>query len=130
MEQDRPQPVGAGEVLARMAEARGALHSAANPPDDRLQIPIQGIEKPLTKECALAHYPYGTMLHTSSPYRARPHLYLRIRDIGDRQWVDGYGHVLSTLDVFTNLVNEVRFGGTVAALTYGTHTIEELRAKP
>ena len=130
MEQDSPQPVGAGEMFARMGEAYKALCDAANPPGAQLQIPIQGISATLIGERGLRSLPYGTMLRASSPYRARPHLYLRIKDIGSRQWVDGYGHALSSLDVFTNLVNEARFGGTITALTYGTHTIEELQAKP
>lgn len=130
MEQDSPQIVGTHETFRRMAEACEALYDAANPPDGQLQIPIQGINESLIGERGLRSLPYGTLLHTSSPYRARPHLYLRIRGTGSRQWVDGYGHVLSTLDVFTNLVNEVRFSGTVTALTYGTYTAEELRAKP
>lgn len=66
------------------------------------------------------------MLRVSSPYLVGPNLYVRIKGVGSRQWVDGYGHMLSTLDVFTNLVSEVRFDGTITALTYGTHTIEEL----
>lgn len=130
MEQDSPQPVGADEMFARMAEACEALYDVANPPGEQLQIPIQGIGETLIGERGLRNLPYGTMLRASSPYRARPHLYLRIKDIGSRQWVDGYGHTLSSLDVFTNLVNEARFGGTITALTYGTHTIEELQAKP
>lgn len=130
MEQDNPQPVGAGETFARMAEACEALYDAANPPGEQLQIPIQGIGETLIGERGLMTLPHGTMLRARSPYRARPNLYLRIRGIGSRQWVDGYGHVLSTLDVFTNLVNEVRFRGTITALTYGMHPIEELQAKP
>ena len=130
MEQDNPQPVGADEVFTRMAEAREALHSAANPPGEQLQIPIQGIDETLTGERGLRSLPYGTVLRVSSLYRDRPNLYLRIRGIGSRQWVDGYGHTLSTLDVFTNLVNEVRFDGTITALAYGTYATDELRAKP
>lgn len=130
MEQDSPQPVGADEAFTRMAEALEALYSAANPPDDQLQIPIQGIGETLIGERGLRSLPHGTMLRVSSPYLVRPNLYVRIKGIGSRQWVNGYGHTLSALDVFTNLVNEVRFSGTITALTYGTHTIEELRAKP
>lgn len=130
MEQDSPQSVGADETFARMAEAREALHSAANPPGEQLQIPIQGIGETLIGERGLRTLPHGTLLRASSPYRARPSLYLRIRGTGSRQWVDGYGNTLSSLDVFTNLVNEVRFDGTITALTYGMHPIEELQAKP
>ena len=130
MEQDSPQPVGADEMFARMAEACEALYDAANPPGEQLQIPIQGIGETLIGERGLRTLPHGTMLRVSSPYLVGPNLYLRIKGIGSRQWVNGYGHTLSTLDVFTNLVNEVRFDGTITALTYGTRTIEELQAKP
>ena len=129
MEQDSPQSVGADETFVRMAEACEALYSAANPPGEQLQIPIQGIDETLIGERGLRALPHGTMLRVSSPYLVGPNLYLRIRGIGSRQWVDGYGHTLSTLDVFTNLVNEVRFDGTITALTYGMRPVEELQAK-
>ena len=130
MEQDSPQPVGADETFRRMGEACKALYDAANPPGEQLQIPIQGIGETLIGERGLRSLPYGTMLRASSPHLVGPNLYVRIKGIGSRQWVNGCGHALSTLDVFANLVNEVRFGGTITALTYGAHTIEELRAKP
>lgn len=130
MEQDSPQPVGADEMFARMDEACKALYDAANPPGEQLQIPIQGLGETLIGERGLRTLPHGTMLRASSPYLVGPNLYVRIKGIGSRQWVNGYGHTLSSLDVFTNLVNEVRFGGTITALTYGAHTIEELQAKP
>lgn len=129
MEQDSPQIVGTDETFRRMAEACEALYAAANPPGEQLQIPIQGINETLTGERGLRSLPYGTVLRVSSLYRDRPNLYLRIRGMGSRQWVDGYGHTLSTLDVFTNLVNEVRFDSTITALAYGTHAIEELQAE-
>lgn len=129
MEQTNPQAVGANETFTRMAEASEALYDAANPPGEKLQIPIRGIEETLIGERGLRTLPYGTTLRASSPYRDRPNLYLRIRGIGSRQWTDGYGHTLSTLDVFANLVNEARFGGTITVLTYGTQTIEELQAE-
>lgn len=129
MEQDSPQPVGAGEMFARMAEACEALYDAANPPGEQLQIPIRGIGETLIGERGLRSLPRGTMLRVDSPCLVRPNLYVRIKGIGSRQWVNGYGHTLSALDVFTNLVDEARFGGTVTALTYGTRTIEELQAE-
>lgn len=130
MEQDSPQPVGADETFRRMGEACKALYDAANPPGEQLQIHIQGLGETLIGERGLRNLPYGTMLRASSPYLVGPNLYVRIKGIGSRQWVNGYGHTLSSLDVFTNLVNEVRFDGTITTLTYGAHTIEELQAKP
>lgn len=130
MEQANSEPVGVKELQIELMKARGAWYDVANPPDDQVQIPIQGINETLTGEYGLRTLPFGTVLCVRGECREWPQLYMRIRGNTDRQWVDVYGRTRTHLEVFTDIVSESAWGSTITTLAYGALTIEELQAKP